>query len=144
MVQSALSRQLWAQASRVLPYAFEEIQLRTDPNSAAAAAAASSSSGTALRKVLVVYLGGVTFAEISAIRFLNQMNASSTSCAICDSLLLLLMLIGYVLEPADYDFLVATTKLVNGDTLMQSLAIDPIDALRKSKLSQQQQPRPPA
>ena len=58
-------------------------------------ATAGTSSG---KKVMVVYfIGGVTFAEIAALRFLS--------------------------EKADFPYriIVCTTKLVNGNTLMKSL-----------------------
>ncbi|KAL2631473.1 hypothetical protein R1flu_016159 [Riccia fluitans] len=47
--------------------------------------------------VLVVFIGGVTFAEISALRFLGAQ------------------------EGMKYDFVVATTKLINGTTLLKSM-----------------------
>jgi hypothetical protein len=63
----------------------------------------NSGSGTDARRliVLVVFIGGVTFAEISALRFLESQ------------------------EDMKYDFMVATTKLVNGTTLVKSLIDDP-------------------
>lgn len=51
--------------------------------------------------VLVVFIGGVTFAEISALRFLNAQ------------------------EGMKYDLMVATTKLINGSSLLQTLVEDP-------------------
>jgi len=53
----------------------------------------SSSSG---RVTLVYYLGGVTFTEIAAIRYLNQIDENM-------------------------DYIIATTKLINGDTLLSTL-----------------------
>ncbi|XP_078427603.1 sec1/munc18-like (SM) proteins superfamily [Wolffia australiana] len=47
--------------------------------------------------VLVVFIGGVTFGEISALRFLSSQ------------------------ERAGYDFIVLTTKIINGDTLLETL-----------------------
>ncbi|CAK9133520.1 unnamed protein product [Ilex paraguariensis] len=46
--------------------------------------------------VLVVFIGGVTFAEISALRFLSAQ------------------------EGMAYDLIVGTTKIVNGDTFTES------------------------
>ncbi|MCO5589391.1 hypothetical protein L7F22_043358 [Adiantum nelumboides] len=51
--------------------------------------------------VLVVFIGGVTFAEISALRFLSAQ------------------------EGMKYDMIIATTKLINGTTLLQTLIDDP-------------------
>ncbi|KAH7315837.1 hypothetical protein KP509_21G067400 [Ceratopteris richardii] len=51
--------------------------------------------------VLVVFIGGVTFAEISALRFLSAQ------------------------EGMKYDLIVATTKLINGTTLLETLIDDP-------------------
>jgi len=47
--------------------------------------------------VLVVFIGGVTFAEIAALRFLSAQ------------------------EGMGYDFLVATTKVVNGNTILRPI-----------------------
>ncbi|CAN6275243.1 unnamed protein product, partial [Urochloa humidicola] len=47
--------------------------------------------------VLVVFIGGVTFAEIAALRFLSAQ------------------------EGMGYDFLVATTKVVNGNTILKPI-----------------------
>ncbi|GBG80898.1 hypothetical protein CBR_g31454 [Chara braunii] len=52
--------------------------------------------------VLVVFIGGVTFAEISALRFLSKQ------------------------EDMKCDFIVATTKLVNGSSLLETLTDDPL------------------
>eukprot|EP00250_Pteridium_aquilinum_P019526 c24468_g2_i1 orf=167-1996(-) len=51
--------------------------------------------------VLVVFIGGVTFAEISALRFLSAQ------------------------EGMKYDLIIATTKLINGTSLLQTLVEDP-------------------
>lgn len=65
-------------------------------------AAGSSGAGDARGEVIVVgFIGGVTFAEISALRFLS-------SCPDCP-----------------HKFLILTTKIVNGRTLLQSF-IDPV------------------
>ncbi|KAG8055994.1 hypothetical protein GUJ93_ZPchr0001g29401 [Zizania palustris] len=47
--------------------------------------------------VLVVFIGGVTFAEIAALRFLSAQDGMG------------------------YDFLVATTKVVNGNTILRPI-----------------------
>jgi hypothetical protein len=57
--------------------------------------------------VLVFYIGGITFAELSAIRYLNE-------------------------NSQDCEFIVATTKLINGDTFLESLVED-IDGSRFKK-----------
>eukprot|EP00897_Mesotaenium_endlicherianum_P000069 jgi/Mesen1/10062/ME000730S09345 len=51
--------------------------------------------------VLVVFIGGVTFAEISALRWLSSQ------------------------EDVKHDFLIATTKLINGSSLLQTLVVEP-------------------
>eukprot|EP00245_Coleochaete_scutata_P001569 TRINITY_DN11946_c0_g1_i1.p1 TRINITY_DN11946_c0_g1~~TRINITY_DN11946_c0_g1_i1.p1 ORF type:complete len:607 (+),score=112.22 TRINITY_DN11946_c0_g1_i1:84-1904(+) len=51
--------------------------------------------------ILVVFIGGVTFAEISALRFLSAQEGVKT------------------------DFIVATTKLITGSSLLQTLIEDP-------------------
>jgi len=45
---------------------------------------------------MVFFVGGCTFTEISAIRFLSQ-------------------------KSEEYDFLVGTTKLINGNTILESV-----------------------
>ena len=52
------------------------------------------------RTVLVVFIGGVTFAEISALRFMSSQGG------------------------LDCNFIIMTTKLINGNTLMSSLCTD--------------------
>jgi len=56
-----------------------------------------SSGGEDTKVVLVFFLGGCTMAEISALRFLSQQ------------------------EDAPCEFIVATTKIINGSTLLRSL-----------------------
>ncbi len=52
------------------------------------------------RTVLVVFIGGVTFAEISALRFMSSQGG------------------------LDCNFVIMATKLVNGSTLVRSLCRD--------------------
>jgi hypothetical protein len=52
--------------------------------------------------VLVFFLGGVTFAEISTLRFISN------------------------LPEVNRDIIIATTKLVTGSSLLQTLVADPI------------------
>ncbi len=72
------------------------------PAAAAGGAGASgSASGQRVETVLVVFIGGVTFSEISALRWLSS-------------------------RPEwPYRFLVLTTKVVNGRTLLQGF-VDPL------------------
>uniref|UniRef100_A0A0D9ZHL8 Uncharacterized protein n=1 Tax=Oryza glumipatula TaxID=40148 RepID=A0A0D9ZHL8_9ORYZ len=56
--------------------------------------------------VLVVFIGGVTFAEIAALRFLSAQ------------------------EGMGYDFLVATTKVVNGNTILRPIITNSKESLR--------------
>ncbi|KAG0629360.1 hypothetical protein M758_1G097300 [Ceratodon purpureus] len=62
----------------------------------------ASGPGTNARRliVLVIFIGGVTSVEISSLRFLESQ------------------------EDMKYDFMVATTKLINGTTLIKSLIHD--------------------
>ena len=53
--------------------------------------------GNGIKKTLVVFVGGCTFAEISALRFLST------------------------LEDAPTEYLVATTAVITGDKLIDSL-----------------------
>lgn len=64
----------------------------------------SSQSGSVdePKTVLVFFLGGCTFAEISALRFLSQQ------------------------DDLNVDFVIATTKLINGQTFINSLS-DPLE-----------------
>lgn len=61
------------------------------------ATSSQSSSGEETKIVLVFFIGGCTFAEISALRFLTQQEDNS------------------------YEFLIGTTKIINGRTLLKSL-----------------------
>eukprot|EP00163_Fabomonas_tropica_P032762 TRINITY_DN8359_c0_g1_i1.p1 TRINITY_DN8359_c0_g1~~TRINITY_DN8359_c0_g1_i1.p1 ORF type:complete len:600 (+),score=140.03 TRINITY_DN8359_c0_g1_i1:778-2577(+) len=81
---------------RILPGpTFEETQ---ELSPGARDASASQSSHQRRRNVTLVYfIGGVTYAEISAIRFLAQQ------------------------EEGNRDYIIATTKLINGDTLLESV-----------------------
>lgn len=49
------------------------------------------------RVILVYFIGGCTLAEISALRFLSQQ------------------------EDSNVEFVIATTKLINGDTFIKSI-----------------------
>lgn len=60
-------------------------------------ATSSQSSGEETRTVLVFFIGGCTFAEISALRFLSQQ------------------------EENNCEFLIGTTKIINGTTFLRSL-----------------------
>ncbi len=60
------------------------------------------------RVVLVVFIGGVTFAEVAALRFLGA--RPEVNCA----------------------FVVATTKLVNGTTLLETFVDDSVKAAREA------------
>lgn len=60
-------------------------------------ATSSQSSSEETRTVLVFFIGGCTFAEISALRFMSQQ------------------------EENNYEFFVGTTKIINGRTFLKSL-----------------------
>ncbi|KAG0569695.1 hypothetical protein M758_6G104800 [Ceratodon purpureus] len=107
LVQSAL-RGDWRQSEiiRLLPgSAFERYEKNQEVNTIRRETTSPTESGpgTDARRliVLVIFIGGVTFAEISALRFLESQ------------------------EDMKYDFMVATTKLINGTTLVKSLIDDP-------------------
>jgi transposase-like protein len=51
---------------------------------------------TKKRKVLIYYIGGITYGEIAAIRFLNKLFS-------------------------DRKFIIATTQIINGDTCVEML-----------------------
>lgn len=59
------------------------------------------------RVVLVVFIGGVTFAEINALRFLS--NQPGTKC----------------------EFVVLTTKVINGTSLLESFVEDRVKEAMK-------------
>jgi hypothetical protein len=63
------------------------------------------------RVVLVMFIGGVTFAEVAALRFLSRRPDTNA------------------------EFVIATTKLISGNTLIQSLIDDTVkDAMAASQL----------
>ncbi|KAG6964941.1 hypothetical protein JG688_00007464 [Phytophthora aleatoria] len=105
IVESAIKPRGWSavqEGLRQLPGPSGEVSQATNKNAAddpAAPAAASKldNFGSEERKVLLVYyLGGVTFMEIAALRHLSRQ------------------------PDCPYDIIVATTKIVNGDTLLKS------------------------
>ena len=57
------------------------------------------------RTVVVMFIGGVTYAEIAALRFLSTR------------------------PDLDCDFVIATTKLMNGTTLIEGLYDEPVKQL---------------
>ena len=61
--------------------------------------AGTEESGAMRRTVVVVFIGGVTFAEIAALRFLGSQ------------------------QHVNCDFVVATTKLINGTSLLQTFTV---------------------
>eukprot|EP00004_Rigifila_ramosa_P013978 TRINITY_DN3139_c0_g1_i1.p1 TRINITY_DN3139_c0_g1~~TRINITY_DN3139_c0_g1_i1.p1 ORF type:complete len:315 (-),score=91.80 TRINITY_DN3139_c0_g1_i1:21-965(-) len=73
-----------------------------------ASSAAADSQPKRRKIVLVYFIGGVTFAEISAIRFLSQLPQE---------------------DGQQFDYVIATTKLINGDSLLEPLLAAPaVDA----------------
>lgn len=75
--------------------AFDEIQ-----PSLSGSPISSQASGDSPRVVLVFFLGGCTFAEISALRFLSQQEDTDTNV----------------------EFVIGTTKLINGKTFIESMS----------------------
>jgi hypothetical protein len=106
LVQQALRPEGWAgqeAALAALPGPQFEVLQTTDDSGApveraegGARRAAAGPKGRR-RSVMVVFIGGVTYAEVSALRFLSRKGA------------------------CDCDFVVATTKVVNGSTLLATL-----------------------
>ncbi|CAI5746919.1 unnamed protein product [Peronospora destructor] len=105
IVESAIKSRGWSavqEGLRQLPGASGEVTQTTgkrsgDDPAASAAASNLDNFGTEERKVLLVYyLGGVTFMEIAALRHVSR----QSDCP--------------------YDIVVATTKIINGDTLLKS------------------------
>lgn len=70
---------------------------RTRSNPKALPCLPAPRAGDKRRTVLVVFIGGVTYAEVSALRFLSQKGLVNA------------------------DFVVATTKVVNGSSLLRTL-----------------------
>jgi hypothetical protein len=62
-------------------------------------------TGNGCKRTLVVFVGGCTFAEIAALRFLSQQ------------------------EDATTEYLVATTAIINGDKLIESMMTNLNDPL---------------
>lgn len=72
---------------------------------------AGQSRQASRQTVLVMFIGGVTFAEISALRFLST-------------------------QPHIHcDFVVATTKLINGTTLLESLSDEAVRRLAAASVT---------
>ena len=74
--------------------------------------------------VLVYFLGGCTYAEISALRFLSQKEDCKRAknfipCILIYSLVLLIV--------ANTDYVVATTHFITGQSMIQSLISDTYD-----------------
>jgi hypothetical protein len=107
LVQCALKND-WRQSEllRLLPgptfERFDKNQAVKAPRWDNSPAPDSGPAGDSSRLVaLVIFIGGVTFAEISALRFLSAQ------------------------EGMKYDFIVATTKLINGQNLLKTFIDDP-------------------
>lgn len=113
LVQQALSAQGWAGIESLLQQLpgqqFELVQgsdeqglpteRRQGSRGAAAEWAAAAASGRR-RKVMVMWVGGVTYAEVSALRFLSQKG-------LCNC-----------------DFLIATTAVCTGSSLLSGLVAE--------------------
>merc|ERR1712142_1050918 len=65
----------------------------------------SEAGSSVMKKCLVLFLGGCTFAEVSALRFLSQQ------------------------EEANTEFMVATTSVINGNSFIKSLMTELKDPL---------------
>eukprot|EP00727_Mastigamoeba_balamuthi_P009151 m51a1_g4859 putative vacuolar protein sorting-associated protein 33a (626) ;mRNA; r:312763-315702 len=99
--------------------AFEfDQQLPPGAQNAASASAASAAASAKTPVTLVFYIGGVTFAEVAALRYLGKRSGEGGQ---------------------GMDFLVATTRMVNGRTLVESLLEFLPESPIPSTLDQQQQ-----
>eukprot|EP01103_Thecamoeba_quadrilineata_P002908 TRINITY_DN12756_c0_g1_i1.p1 TRINITY_DN12756_c0_g1~~TRINITY_DN12756_c0_g1_i1.p1 ORF type:complete len:645 (-),score=157.59 TRINITY_DN12756_c0_g1_i1:935-2845(-) len=102
LVQSALSPSGWRSIGEELkilpgPHFDELINENPSGSSSSSSSGSGSGSGTKNSVVLVFFIGGVTYTEISALRFLRQQAGVGR------------------------DFLIGATKIVNGDSLLQSV-----------------------
>lgn len=66
------------------------------------------------RPVLVFFIGGVTYAEISALRFLSSKDESMIVYFYPN-------FIAQLFPFSDYEFLIASTHILNGDSMLKSL-----------------------
>lgn len=76
---------------------------------------------------MVFFIGGCTFAEISALRFLSQQE----DCEYYATIEKVEIYSGYILDlsnislfSVNVEFVVGTTRLINGDTFLTSLMED--------------------
>ena len=94
---------------------------------------ADRAQGTRNKVALVFFIGGITYAEISAIRYVPPslvIVLFSFSCG-CPSLSPPLRYL-HTLENGTRDFIIATTGFINGGSLLNTI-IDPIGNLAKKK-----------
>lgn len=85
---------------------------------------------------LVFFLGGVTFAEISALRWLG-MTQNDQPWFLCSSFLVCLIMFSFRAAQQDShprDYIIATTKLINGDTLLETMLEDVENNLRRETI----------
>ena len=66
--------------------------------------------------VLVYFLGGCTYAEISALRFLSQKEDCKLTSSVCQCINLSIV--------ANTDYVIATTNIFTGQSMIQSLIND--------------------
>jgi len=91
------NKQTWKNLEEVLgPLIFNEMQPMPEE-------AKRAQSTTRNKVTLIMFLGGVTFAEISSLRFLSK-------------------------QMVEHDFIIATTRFANGNTLLESV-FSPIENL---------------
>ena len=90
----------------------------------------SFATGSAPKVTIVFFLGGCTFTEIAALRFLSDQGDSTlveTRAWVVRSWTLTLPTLGnrclprHALPAGQRDYIVATTKLINGNTLLESI-----------------------
>jgi len=108
--QSVLDRRAFQpQATDIKPETADE--KKGNPTGAGAAAAAVSNLPTVKKPLTLVYfIGGITFAEIAALRHLSER------------------------ENHGRDYLIATTKLINGSTILKSVQETIVNNLDKSTI----------
>lgn len=75
--------------------------------------------------VLVFFIGGCTFAEISALRFLSSLE----DCKLLNHVMCLYLtnLISKILFSATIEYVIATTNITNGNSFLKSLLIPEIN-----------------
>lgn len=107
MVQTALKGPAsWKDINQKVPqYAFFEEHQSPHPGQRERSAAAAANRNSV---VLIFFVGGVCFTEISALRFLQQLTPG-------------------------YEMIIGTTKLLNGDVMLTDSAVDAVEQMKNAR-----------